>query len=211
MDIFKMESGSTGPDFFFPSSCHKKQFSVLLSILVASILLLDPGDSIESGDQSSSSWQEIDDSQALHSGYQWCHSGWLVEVPGPIFLGTCRPRGVSLVKDLGLCGMRRLALSNFASIYTMVTVYDPLSTCSGVYTCQVFNIHHHLEHAWKHTHAKVQRSSLICPWLHTLEMSVLVKTHGGSFTGRQRTSRWKVVSGWTVTARVCPAGQEMII
>lgn len=75
MDIFKMESGSTGPDFFFPSSCHKKQFSVLLSILVASILLLDPGDSIESGDQSSSSWQEIDDSQALHSGYQWCHSG----------------------------------------------------------------------------------------------------------------------------------------
>lgn len=60
MDIFKMESGSTGPNnFLFSFSFHKKQFSSLLSILVVSGLLLDLGDDIEGVAERPASQQEI--------------------------------------------------------------------------------------------------------------------------------------------------------
>ena len=48
MDMFKMGSGSTGPNnFLFFLSCHKKQFSSLLTVLVDSVLPLIPGDHTE--------------------------------------------------------------------------------------------------------------------------------------------------------------------
>ena len=47
MDTFRMGSGATGPnEFLVPFSRRKKQFSVLLTVLVVSALPLAPGDNV---------------------------------------------------------------------------------------------------------------------------------------------------------------------